>query len=925
MNKLIIPAAAALLIAGAGGAWVVTHRGTALDNARALQAKGDLRGAQIELRNAVKDDPTNAEAHFLLAQLQLQTGDPVAAERELLAARQLGYAPDSLARPLGQALLAQGRFDDVLSQVPATAATPEATAANLVLRGLALVSLQKLGEAQASLSEAERVAPRNVDAVATSARLALLQNDLPEAEARINRALAIEPERADSLLLKGQILAAKGDRAGGLAAMDQAVAAAPTGLPFRLERAFLELQAGQDAKARSDVDFILSKDNKVVLASYLDMVLLVRAGKFPEADTVLTKLEPVIARLPRGLYFQAIVKANVNQLEGAADAAERYVARAPQDAQGVRLLANIAIAAKRPERAVEVLVNAIKGGVNDAETQDMLGRAYALDGKAPQAAESFQHAADLAPQNPDILTRLASSKLQMGDTGGATTALERSLDMAPKQASAGEALVAAALAAGDADKAQAALDRMRGQVGDTEQVGVLAALVKLARRDLDGARDGFAEVAKRFPQSVTAPVNLAKVLYLQDKPLEAEAALKGVLARAPADQQALGTLVTELQRRDRVAEAVAAVRTAVAAAPGNMALLSALADLQVRGKDAAGALATLEQVRAASGGTLPTALLPAQARAQLASGDAEGAKSTLKRYVAANPLDLEGLRSYVEVLVNNNDVPAAKQVLADGLRNAPGNLGMMQAAMLIENRTGGLDAALAKADELRRNPANLPAAAVLKGDVLMGARRYGDAAAAFGQELKAAPSPILAMRQAGALIAGGGQEQAAAVLRSWIGQHPDDADVLLMLGSTDINARRLADAETHLQAVLAKRPNDPVALNNLAWVYQQRNNPQAIVLARRAYLLSPTTESADTLGWLLVSGGDAKAGVPLLRQAVLGRGADPTIRYHLAVALNGTGEKAEAQKLLETLDAEPATFDDKAAARKLLDDLKAGR
>ena len=101
--------AAVLLAAGAGGgAWVYAHRGSPLENGRALQAKGDLRGAQIELRNAIKEEPNNSEAHFRLAQLQLQGGDPIAAERELRAARDLGYDADVVTPLLGQAMLAQG-------------------------------------------------------------------------------------------------------------------------------------------------------------------------------------------------------------------------------------------------------------------------------------------------------------------------------------------------------------------------------------------------------------------------------------------------------------------------------------------------------------------------------------------------------------------------------------------------------------------------------------------------------------------------------------------------------------------------------------------------------------------------------------------------------------------------------------------------
>ena len=926
MNKLIIPAAAALLATGAaGGAYIYTHRATPMESARALTAKGDLRGAQIELRNVVKDEPGNGEAHASLARLQMQTGDPIAAEKEARAARDLKHDPDGTTLVLGQSLMAQQRFADVLAEVPTAGSTPDATSQFLVLRGLAQLSSRDLAAADASLAEAQRVAPKNVEAITTAARLAVARNNLADAEANVDRALAIDPNRSDTLVLKGQVLAAKGDRAGALTYLDKAVTSAPAILAVRIERASQLLQAGEDAKARADVDAVLAKEPRNPFASYYELVLLVRASKFAEADAVLTRMAGTLARFPRGPYFEAMVKAGLNQTESAADAAARYVARAPADPDGVRLLARIELGAKRPDRAVAALVKATEAGVNDAETLDMLGRAYALDGKMPQAVEAFQKAANLAPDNPTILTRLASSKLQMGDTTGATTTLERSLDLAPKQANAGEALVGAALAAGDVDKAQAALDRMRQQVGDTEAVGMLDGLVKLARRDVDGALARFADVAQRFPQSTNAPVNLAKTQLLQGKVADAEATLRGILAKTPAEPQALNLLVSELLRRDKAADAIAAVQAARAAAPANLALTAALSDLQVRNKEPRAALATLEEARVAANGVMPTQLLPAQSRAQVADADIEGGKATLRRYVAAAPQDLEGLRALVELLVNNNDVAAAKQVLEDGLRASPGNLGMMQAMILIETRYSGLDAAVAKADELRRNPDNQPGAGVLKGDAYMSARRYADAAAAFADEAKARPSTALTMRWAGALAAGGGLDQAAGVLRTWLGQHADDADVLQMLAGMDINAKRLPDAETHLKGVLAKRPNDAIALNNLAWVFQQRGNPEALPTAQRAYLLSPTPESADTLGWILAAKGDPKAGLPLLQQANAARPTDPSIRYHLAVALDGAGQKAEAVKLLETLAAEPAAFDDKVAAKKLLDQLKAQR
>ena len=92
--------------------------------------------------------------------------------------------------------------------------------------------------------------------------------------------------------------------------------------------------------------------------------------------------------------------------------------------------------------------------------------------------------------------------------------------------------------------------------------------------------------------------------------------------------------------------------------------------------------------------------------------------------------------------------------------------------------------------------------------------------------------------------------------------------------------------------------------------------------AERAYLLAPDVpQAADTLAWIMVQQGEAGTALGLLRKASAAAPGDPSIRYHLAVALNQTGNRDEARKLLASLLAERAAFDDKPAAEKLLAEL----
>ena len=95
-------------------------------------------------------------------------------------------------------------------------------------------------------------------------------------------------------------------------------------------------------------------------------------------------------------------------------------------------------------------------------------------------------------------------------------------------------------------------------------------------------------------------------------------------------------------------------------------------------------------------------------------------------------------------------------------------------------------------------------------------------------------------------------------------------------------------------------------------------------LARQAYVLSPGAQTADTLGWILTTSGNAETGVALLRQASAEAANDPRVQYHFAVALKDTGKKDQAIKLLTVVVETKGEFKEKALAQQLLDELKKG-
>src|ERR1051325_552598 len=60
-----------------------------VESAKSYTEKGNLKAAEIELRNAVRQAPQDAHIHALLAQVYLKLGEFVSAEREARSARDL--------------------------------------------------------------------------------------------------------------------------------------------------------------------------------------------------------------------------------------------------------------------------------------------------------------------------------------------------------------------------------------------------------------------------------------------------------------------------------------------------------------------------------------------------------------------------------------------------------------------------------------------------------------------------------------------------------------------------------------------------------------------------------------------------------------------------------------------------------------------
>ena len=926
MKKLIFAVIAVLILAaGAGAAWWKFGRpGDPLANAKRFMDKGDVRSATIELRNAVRLDPANPEAHLRLGVLQLQAGDPVAAEKELKAARTAGAKVPELNVLIAQSYLQQGRNKELLAEFLPPAPTAELTSQLLILRSFAEVATNNPLAAQSSVAAAERFSPNSANPPLAAARLAIGRGDLAGAEQKVELALQLDPHRADALLLKGQILNGRGSRSAALDTLTEAVDAAPKYAAARLERANLLITLNDDARAKIDVDLVLADQPNSAAGTYLKAALLARAGDNANADLAFQKLSGVMQRFPRAYYFQAIVKYNLGQMEQATDSANRYLQRSPSDPVGVKLLARILLASGRGDRALETLLSAVRSGTADADTLDLLGRAYAITGKPVQATQSFDRAVAMAPENAEIMTHLASARLGQVDAAGTGTDIARGLQLAPQGADPAETAVVSALATGDVDGVRAALAKLRAASGNTETVGLLNGTLLMMTQDLDGARGQFEELIEANPAQVRARVALARVLLMQNRPADAEQALNQALVRNPADPTALGAMIQLLLGRNQAARAVVVMETALAAAPANEAYLLTLSDLYIRVGASDRSLELLDKPIPGGGKAGPPSLgrLGARGRALFAAQQFPAARLVYQQILKQLPGDIVVIRQLLALENNDKDYASERVMLNEALATRPGDTALLRLLVGVELSANGEPAAMALIARMQADPVNHDGARTLTADYYLFEKRYREAAEAYATAQHEAPSSALVQSLATSWFSAGQPQKAIDALTDWLSGQPNDVDAARSLATLHIIGKHAELAQPLLEHVLELQPSDAVALNNLAWIYQQKRDPRALAMGRRAFLLQPSPQSADTLGWSLVLQGNAAEALPLLSQAAAEMGGSPDVQYHYAAALKAVGRNDEAAKILGPLVEQPLPFDGQAAARQLLDELK---
>lgn len=911
-----------LIVLGAGG-WVgrnmvadrvpaetVTHH---YDQAVAFHEQGDVQSAVIELKKVLQQNPEHREARWLLGQVSLELGQGAAAQKEIERARALGRQGPEVEHALLRARLLQRQFSEVLQRLSTNESNETDT---LILRGEAQLGLGMLDEAQASFMEVHESERENAKAAQGLGRIALLRGDYVAAE----QALDSVTESRDDLemwLLKGDIGLAKSDFERARNAYGRALGLRDNHVGARLGLSRALLGLGQSTKAEDYLAPLYEANPKTPVVNYLLAVAARQENELDRAKTLLREVLSVSPRQPDSLLLLGSIYFVEKEFEAAEESVSQVVDVVPGHLPSRKLLGVIQMARRHPERAIRTLRTALELAPEDAQLLALLGSAHMNHREFDKGAHYLERAMKLAPDVAAVRTQLAVSRLGSGAAEQAVSGLHSAIELDPTFVQADILLIVTHLLAGAFDKALRVAKQFAEKHPDNPTAYNLMGRAYQGKHELDNARTAYERALSIAPGYVSVLLNLGRIDLLEGNSNAARNRYESMLASVADQPQALMALA-ELERKEgRPGEELALLERASQRNPASIEPQLMLANAYIRLGRAREALAVaVEAHRLAASNPLTTLTL---GRAQLASGDGETALATLTPLAQEFPDSVEthfylgsayrALRrlyaarlSFQKVLELNREYLPAKVAL--------GNLALLE---------GDTQEALETALRLQKAHPQAADGYALQGDVKMAAKQYGEAITAYTSALERTPGNRLLIALHHAHRALGDHEQAEQTLRTWLGTHPEDVAVRSVLAHFAQVSGEKTIAIQEYNRMLGQAPKNVLALNNLAYLYQEQGDAQALELAERAFKLAPNhPDVMDTYGWLLVKNGQADRGVVILNQAVKRAPDVHENRFHLAVGLAKAGKVAEARRELMLLIETGAQFSEKEKAEELL-------
>ncbi len=857
------------------------------ENARGYFAAKQIRTAVIELKNALQKAPDFADARFLLGESHAKLGDFPSALKEYERSLDLGQDTEEVKVGLLKAKVRLGRHQEVIGELEGTGSLSPPLA---VVLGDAYLSGEDVDRAKALYQQGLTLADGNLGL----AIIALRQGDLQGAKSYLQDAIRIDPDHRESWVRQGELALAETNWAGAIAAF-AIVRDLPGGEVLgRVGLARVHIAEHDHVAAAEEIAHVLRLAPQFPLGHYLDALV-----KFQELDTggaeaALREVQRSVPDHGPSLYLMGVVKYQQKQFSQAKANLQRFLARNATNESARKLLATIYFEEENFAEVIEIL-KPIMSLTRDPQVYALVGSCEMRLGHPAKAATALERAVELAPDMAPFRNQLALSLLSAGEDKQAEAMLASAIEVDQDQFQSDYLIAMMRLRERDFAAAGEAVEAIIVKSPDNPLGYNLRGAVALGLGDASAAKTAFSDALDRDPEFLPAVSNLVRLAQQVDDVTLAESYYQDLLNRVPEHEDALMGMAELAVKRANVDGAVTYLQQAIAGNPESVRARLGLLRLYLLQNEVEKADRLADQALA----IVPNHpdLLVLRVQVDLRKGDVAAARSGVDELQAMTASQQDNVRfrfavGQLQSQVGNQTLARSNFDHVLELTDQQ-HVGALRGLLRLDLRDTATPRAAERLQQLSTLGDGGSGYDLLTADVLAAQGKTTEAVEAY-KTLARNDVRDGAMRLALIRLQTGDWTEAAGGLRVWLTRHEYDLGAQLLLADSLMRGPDKSAAISLYESL--QGTNNPVVLNNLAWLYMERGDARAVGMARRANEVTPNhPDIADTLGWILVRNGDLGSGLDYLKQSVQLNPNNPSVQYHLGVAFAEQNQSTSAR------------------------------
>lgn len=872
--------------------------------AKAFVAQGDSKSAVITLKNVIKKDPKLGEARFVLGKTYFDQGNLLSAEKELTKALELGVTSPELFILLAKHRLSTNDYEEVvtlLSDKIFKSNTDKITTA--VLLGQAYLALDKRDEAELQFNQANSLDNESPESLYSQALLTSYDGKTDEALTMLNRITQSSSVLPESWLLKGSIESKINKFHDASLSFIEFSKLNPKHLNVKTLIAHNQIRAGEYEAARIIIDQLLQQTKRHPTVNLLAAQLALVDKNYTKAkelaNNVLIETNNGLAQIISGLsdYYLGNNEQAYYQLNAIADGL-------PPQHKVHHVLAVLQLKLGYNDELTKTLANIDDVDAASAELFSNIGTSLARQGNVQGANKLFERAVKISPENAKIKTQQGILKVLNTDDSGIKD-LQDAIALAPELKEANIALAMTYVKQGRLVEATQIADNWLKQQPSDVNALLLRGSIATSASNIEEAKSYYNQANVIAPDNVIPLFNLA-VLYTNEKDdNNSIKALEKLLVidqeYAPAYRLLLNNLV-KLGQEDQIAAKLSSLIKDFPKAVWPRVIMSRRLNSEQKIETAN---ALLEELTAYT--DLPNIYFAALANNYFSQKNFSAVSDLFSKWQKAQPNNIQAYSMHIEVLErlkqHKNALDIVQVALAKPSLQKDFKLRSFESYFLL--LTNQVEQASKKANTLSKIKPDDSFLLRIQGQIALAQQKYELAENYLSESHLQQQNTYTALFLATALKQQGKNKSAIKFLESELEKFPKNSAYKKFLAEMYI-AESPEMAIASYSSVIENGSNDPVTLNNLAWLlYKNGDIDKAYQYAIKAQSIAPKhPRILDTLGVIELKSNKLASAIKTLSNANKIAPKDSEIAVHLAQAYHANKEHDKVKKLLASLSDE---------------------